>query len=91
MDQLKALFYEKAQALSKEVKELLKEHGDKKVDDVVLDQVYGGMRDITCMIWEPSLLDAEEGIRFRGYSIPELREKLPRAPDGKGQRASSQR
>ncbi|HRI58993.1 MAG TPA: citrate (Si)-synthase, eukaryotic [Saprospiraceae bacterium] len=83
MDQLKALFSEKAQTLSKEVKELLKEHGDKKVDDVVLDQVYGGMRDITCMIWEPSLLDAEEGIRFRGYSIPELREKLPRAPNGK--------
>ncbi|MCW5923381.1 MAG: citrate (Si)-synthase, eukaryotic [Saprospiraceae bacterium] len=83
MDQLKAHFYEKAQALSKEVKELLKEHGDKKVDEVRLDQVYGGMRDITCMLWEPSLLDSEEGIRFRGYSIPELREKLPRATGGK--------
>ncbi len=83
MDPLKSLFYEKAQAQAKEVKELLKEHGDKKVDDVLLDQVYGGMRDITCMIWETSLLDAEEGIRFRGYSIPELREKLPKAPGGK--------
>jgi citrate synthase len=83
MDQLKEQFYKKAQALAVEVKEILKEHGDKKVDDVLLEQVYGGMRDITCMIWEPSLLDAEEGIRFRGYSIPELREKLPRAPNGK--------
>ena len=82
MDPLKSLFYEKAQAQAKEVKELLKEHGDKKVDDVMLDQVYGGMRDITCMIWEPSLLDAEEGIRFRGFSIPELRDKLPKAPGG---------
>jgi citrate synthase len=82
MDLLKQHFYEKSQALAKEVKDLLKEHGDKKVDEVFLDQVYGGMRDITCMIWEPSLLDAEEGIRFRGYSIPELREKLPRAPNG---------
>ncbi len=82
MDPLKSLFYEKAQAQAKEVKELLKEHGDKKVDDVMLDQVYGGMRDITCMLWEPSLLDAEEGIRFRGFSIPELREKLPKAPGG---------
>ncbi len=82
MDPLKQQFYEKSQALAKEVKELLKEHGDKKVDDVVLDQVYGGMRDVTSMLWEPSLLDAEEGIRFRGYSIPELREKLPRAPNG---------
>jgi hypothetical protein len=24
------------------------------------------------MLWETSLLDAEEGIRFRGHSIPEL-------------------
>jgi citrate synthase len=24
------------------------------------------------MLWETSLLDAEEGIRFRGFSIPEL-------------------
>ncbi|MCB0543162.1 MAG: citrate (Si)-synthase, partial [Saprospiraceae bacterium] len=83
MDQLKEHFFKKAQALSAEVKQLLKEHGEKKVDEVVLSQVYGGMRDITCMIWEPSLLDSEEGIRFRGYSIPELRERLPRASGGK--------
>ena len=24
------------------------------------------------MLWETSLLDAEEGIRFRGYNIPQL-------------------
>lgn len=83
MDQLKQLFYEKSQQTANEVKELLKAHGNTRVDDVNLDQVYGGMRDITCMIWEPSLLDSEEGIRFRGYSIPELREKLPHAPSGK--------
>ena len=83
MDQLKQLFYEKSQQTANEVKELLKVHGNTRVDDVNLDQVYGGMRDITCMIWEPSLLDSEEGIRFRGYSIPELREKLPHAPNGK--------
>jgi len=83
MDQLKQLFYEKTQILSKEIKEILAEHGKKKVDDVQLEQVYGGMRDITSMLWEPSLLDAEHGIRFRGYSIPEIREKLPHAPNGK--------
>ncbi len=83
MDPLKQQFYEKSQALAQEIKALLKEHGSKVVDDVTLDQVYGGMRDITSMLWEPSLLDAEEGIRFRGYSIPELREKLPCAPNGK--------
>ncbi|MFN4253733.1 MAG: citrate (Si)-synthase, eukaryotic [Saprospiraceae bacterium] len=83
MDPLKSLFHEKAQAQAKEIKELLKEHGHRKVDDVTIDQVYGGMRDITSMLWEPSLLDSEEGIRFRGFSIPELRDKLPKAPGGK--------
>ncbi|MEZ4893690.1 MAG: citrate (Si)-synthase [Saprospiraceae bacterium] len=83
MDQLKQLFYEKSQNLSKEIKEILAEHGTKIVDDVQLSQVYGGMRDITSMLWEPSLLDSEQGIRFRGFSIPELREKLPRAANGK--------
>jgi citrate synthase len=82
MDTLKQLFFERSQAHAKEVKELIKEHGNKKVDEVVIDQVYGGMRDIISMLWEPSLLDAEEGIRFRGFSIPELREKLPKAPNG---------
>lgn len=34
------------------------------------------------MLWETSLLDAEEGIRFRGFSIPELQQKLPGAKAG---------
>ncbi len=83
MDKLKEIFFEKSQTHAKELKELLKEHGNLQVDEVNVDQVVGGMRDITCMLWEPSLLDAEEGIRFRGYSIPELKEKLPTAPEGK--------
>ena len=29
------------------------------------------------LLWETSLLDPEEGIRFRGYSIPELQVTLP--------------
>ena len=82
MDPLKQLFQEKSTAHAKAVKELIKEHGNRVVDDVKLEQVYGGMRDITCMLWEPSLLDSEEGIRFRGYSIPELRQKLPTSPNG---------
>ena len=83
MDKLKEIFAEKSQVHAKELKELVKEHGNLHVDDVNLDLVVGGMRDITSMLWEPSLLDAEEGIRFRGYSIPELKEKLPAASKGK--------
>jgi citrate synthase len=50
--------------------------------EVTLSQVYQGMRGITGLVTETSLLDAQEGIRFRGYSIPELSEKLTKAPNG---------
>ncbi|MEL6833975.1 MAG: citrate (Si)-synthase [Bacteroidota bacterium] len=76
-DLLKQRFYEKASALAKEMKALLKEHGDKKLDEVKLRQAFGGARGIKMMIWETSQLDAYEGIRFRGYSIPQLQELLP--------------
>ena len=35
------------------------------------------------MLWEPSVLDSEEGIRFWGRTIPECQAVLPTAPDGK--------
>ncbi len=79
MDPLKQKFQEKATALRTEVKSLLKEHGATVVGDVTLKQVYGGMRGVKSMVWETSQLDAQEGIRFRGYSIPELKKLLPKA------------
>jgi citrate synthase len=75
---LKQKFFEKAQAQAAEIKSINKEFGDRIVDDVKVNQIFGGMRDITSMLWETSLLDAQEGISFRGYSIPQLRELLPK-------------
>lgn len=79
---IKDRFKAKADIVSAEIKELLKEHGTKKIGEVTLSQAYQGMRGITGLITETSLLDAQDGIRFRGYSIPELQVKLPKAPGG---------
>ena len=79
---VKDRFREKAETVAAEIKDLLKNHGDKTIGEVTLSQVYQGMRGMTGLVTETSLLDAQEGIRFRGYSIPELREKLPKAPGG---------
>src|SRR6476620_283681 len=79
---VKDRFKEKADIVSAEIKDLLKEHGNKVIGEVQLSQVYQGMRGMTGLVTETSLLDAQEGIRFRGYSIPELREKLAKAPGG---------
>ena len=82
MDVIKSQFKAKADEVSAEIKELLKEHGNKKIGEVTLSQVYQGMRGITGLVTETSLLDAQEGIRFRGYTIPELQQHLPKAPNG---------
>ncbi|MFT3981087.1 MAG: citrate (Si)-synthase, eukaryotic [Ferruginibacter sp.] len=79
---IKERFKAKSDAVGAEIKELLKEHGNKIIGEVTLAQVYQGMRGITGLVTETSLLDAQDGIRFRGYSIPELQEKLPKAPGG---------
>lgn len=83
MDILKQKFQEKAFALFKSNKALLKEHGDLTIDKISVRQVFGGMRGMKSMIWETSELDAYEGIRFRGYSIRQLRQALPKAEGGK--------
>lgn len=82
MGVLKDKFKAKSDTVAEEIKALLKEHGNKKIGEVTLSQIYQGMRGMTGLVTETSLLDAQEGIRFRGYSIPELKEKLPKVPGG---------
>jgi citrate synthase len=82
MISLKDKFKEKSDLVGAEIKQLLKDHGSKVIGEVTLSQVYQGMRGITGLVTETSLLDANEGIRFRGYSIPELKDKLPKINGG---------
>lgn len=82
MDKLKDTFAEKALPETNEIKEFIKANGDFVLGQYNLESVFSGQKGIIGLITETSLLDAEEGIRFRGYSIPELREKLPKVPGG---------
>src|SRR5258708_40237151 len=82
MGVIKERFRAKANTVAAEIKEILKANGNKKIGEVTLSQVYQGMRGITGLVTETSLLDAQEGIRFRGYTIPELQQKLPKANGG---------
>jgi len=69
-------------AEQKRVAAFRKEHGSFKIGDVTVDMAYGGMRGIKGLVTETSVLDPNEGIEFRGYSIPQCQEKLPKAPGG---------
>lgn len=48
----------------------------------LLKKAYGGMRGIRGLVTETSVLDANEGIEFRNYTIPQCQEQLPKAPGG---------
>lgn len=82
MDTLKEKFAAKALPFAKEAKAFVKENGDKIISQVSISALYSGMKGVTGLITETSKLDPNEGIRFRGYSIPELRDALPKAPGG---------
>ena len=66
----------------KEVAEFRKEYANAKIGEVTVGMIYGGMRSIKGLVTETSVLDPEEGIRFRGYSIPECQKLLPTAVGG---------
>eukprot|EP00461_Guttulinopsis_vulgaris_P003309 UN03310 len=81
---MKEIFAEQIPEKREKVTKLNKELGNKIIDKVDVGQVMGGMRGIKAMPWDVSLLDANEGIRFRGYTIPELQELLPGAKRAPG-------
>jgi citrate synthase len=66
-----------------EVKEFRAKHGNDPIGEVTVNMAYGGMRGIKGLVTETSVLDADEGIRYRGYTLPECQELLPAAPGGK--------
>ncbi len=59
---------------------LVKEYGDVKISDVSIGQAIGGARGVKMLVTDISYLDPNEGIRFRGYTIPETLAMLPKVP-----------
>lgn len=82
MSALKQKLQEKIAAWRPRTERLVKEFSDVKLDEVNIGQAIGGMRDIKCLVTDISYLDPLEGIRFRGLTIPEVLEKLPKVVDG---------
>ncbi len=78
MSRLKQKLSEKIPAYRERITKLVKEYGDVVVDQVTIRQIYGGMRGVKSLSTDISYLDPEEGIRFRGYTIPETLQMLPK-------------
>lgn len=82
VENLKATLLEKRAPVLENMNKLKKEKGDESLSKATVSMAYGGMRGICGLIYEPSLLDAQEGIRFRGLTIEDCRQQLPKAVDG---------
>lgn len=81
MSNIKQKLYEKIEAWRPRTQRLLNEYGDIQVDKVSMSQILGGMRGLKCLVTDISYLDPQEGIRYRGYTLPEVFEKLPKPKD----------
>ena len=82
MIEFKERFAQRAVKMRSDYQELKNVHSEVDLGNYNIGQVLGGMRGMIGLLYDTSALDPEEGIRFRGYSIPELREKLPKVPGG---------
>lgn len=78
MGTLKEKLHEKILTGRERVSRLVKEYGQVKISDVTVSQAIGGMRGVKCLVTDISYLDPEEGIRFRGLTIPEALQRLPK-------------
>lgn len=82
MNRIKDKLYDKIEAWRPRVNKLMKEYSDVIIDEVTIGQLIGGMRGIKSLVTDISYLDPYEGIRYRGYTLPEVFEKLPKPKDG---------
>jgi citrate synthase len=80
MSKLKDKLQEKIEAWRPRTTALLKKAGDVKLGEVTIAQALGGARGVKCLVTDISYLDPQEGIRFRGFTIPEVLAKLPKVP-----------
>lgn len=61
---------------------LMQDYGDVVVDEVTISKVLGGMRGLKSLVTDISYLDPNEGIRYRGYTLKEVFELLPKPKGG---------
>ena len=78
MSVLKERLHQKIEEQRPRTKKLMKDYCDVVVDQVTIGQAIGGMRGLKSLVTDISYLDAQEGIRYRGYTLPEVFEKLPK-------------
>ena len=66
----------------RELLKKVKANGSKVIGELKVEQTLGGMRSLKAMLWEASVVDPEEGIRFHGRTIKDCQRELPTGTSG---------
>ncbi|MEA1882116.1 MAG: citrate (Si)-synthase [Candidatus Marinimicrobia bacterium] len=74
---LQKVLTEKISQWQDEVRLIVKEKGDVKINDVTVSQAYGGMRGIKGLTCETSAVSADKGLIIRGYPLLDITNILP--------------
>jgi citrate synthase len=81
MSILKEKLAQKIEQWRPRTRKLVEKYSDIVVDKITVGQIIGGMRGVKSLVTDISYLDPDEGIRYRGYTLPEVFEKLPKPKD----------
>ncbi len=74
---LKQRLAEQIPLLREERSTLMKEHRDKEISKVTVEQAIGGMRGVRGLVCDTSVVEPDTGLVIRGIPIKDLTEKLP--------------
>ena len=77
MATLQEVLQEKIPAYRKEVREILRNNGDKVISEVTVAQAYGGMRGVKGMICDTSVVGPDTGLIVRGSPLLEIKHLWP--------------
>ncbi|CAK7568243.1 MAG: citrate synthase [Sporothrix epigloea] len=66
----------------RELLKKVKANGSKVIGELKVEQTLGGMRGLKAILWEASVVDPEEGIRFHGRTIKDCQRELPKGTTG---------
>ncbi|PHH59636.1 hypothetical protein CDD81_2794 [Ophiocordyceps australis] len=74
--------FQQAIPAKRELLQRVKAQANKSLGTVKVENTLNGMRGLRAMLWEGSVLDANEGIRFHGRTISDCQRDLPKGTSG---------
>ena len=70
---------DKINAARSRAEKIARSYNNHKIGDLKVQHIFGGLRGANLLISDVSYVDPYDGIHFRGYSVDEILEKLPKA------------